>query len=983
MLATVLVVLALACVGLYLARIPIAEYLLAGRLERQGYPDASFTVSQLGWSRAVVTDFVPAPGAALTVDRVTARYSPFDLLSGDARRARIVVGGLALRFDLQDGVPTLAALTGRRAPTRPPGGGPPGNAGAMALLAALPAVEFEDASARIDSDYGAWFVDMDGRLERGENGAPRGDLQGTLRNRRLRVDGRVEGHLDRASLALALEAREDDGFTLDARAHARAPWNDARARVEYEMHMPARADLPWALLPGPAPKSGTVILAGEGGGRWKSDTWSTDPQVLLDRLAAGGWHGRYRIDASDLGFNKRFAAGQVRAAGALAARDGALVVSADASGEASIGQVDEAFWSRFAPPRALVPYVSGPVRLAWKAGDVLRLRPMHQDGTTVLAFSGRPELFLRWPDQPGHARIAATVEGQFGAGRSGTRFGARDLEIEAGDLAAAGTRIARARISGDVEQLPDAAEGRLALLLEAPRVAWAGTTFDGVAVEAPLGVATADGRTRISVAQPGQVQVDGVTGALGVSPGGRLSGTLRAGSLVLDEARDWSLELGFEAFPARVTRIAGRSFAARLGPGRIRAAGRLGARAPLDRIELAGLDVAFPERPVGLQGIDATFRPYGGGVFGEFTIARATHLVGRPRIGPLALGGRIVRAGKGFGLNGRAQTNAGARINLSGHASGGLDAGELRFELPEVRFEPGGLQPADFVPATGIDRDATGHAAAQGVVRWSRAGIDGEATLRVRDLSYRRPTYAVRGLGGTLRLSGLSPLRAAPEQQFRATLLNAGIALTDGRVRFGLVRPPGGGTAVRVVDATARVADGSAVVRDWTWEPGAQTNAFVLRLRDLDVARLFDELGVASLSGRGRLSGALPVTLVDGDPTVVDGTLHSEGGHIDFRSARADQLFADADRGVRLRLQALRNFDYERMDVGIERAPGRETRMNIHLVGHNPDVMDGEKLDFDLVLAGDLEPLVERRVAGGQLDDALLERHLRLVDDED
>ncbi|MFW5970206.1 MAG: intermembrane phospholipid transport protein YdbH family protein, partial [Halofilum sp. (in: g-proteobacteria)] len=104
--------------------------------------------------------------------------------------------------------------------------------------------------------------------------------------------------------------------------------------------------------------------------------------------------------------------------------------------------------------------------------------------------------------------------------------------------------------------------------------------------------------------------------------------------------------------------------------------------------------------------------------------------------------------------------------------------------------------------------------------------------------------------------------------------------------------------------------------------------------------------------------------------------------HIRYRSERAERALADTDRTVDLMLRALRDFEYEKIEIDLARELVGASRVDIQMQGRNPNVMDGHPFDFNIAITGDVEPLLEAVARGRELTDELIDRHLNLREAE-
>ncbi|MDZ7747536.1 MAG: YdbH domain-containing protein [Halofilum sp. (in: g-proteobacteria)] len=726
-------------------------------------------------------------------------------------------------------------------------------------------------------------------------------------------------------------------------ARTEGAWFNPRIELDVESELPSEADLPWALLPGPAPAAGDLRLAGSATGYLDTGSWPTGAADLVARVAAGDWSGDWRVRGRGLALSHRLADVDVDARGRIASREGAVALIADEDQGATIGTVEESLRASLPVPAAAGRYLSGPLAVSWPGGEVLRLIPS-EDQRRGVALSGSPVLAVTWPGQPGRLSLQAGVEARVGgAGPLVRGLSLADLAIEARDLETGGARVERLQLTGDLHELARGPRGHLRLVLDAPRVDLAGLALDGLEAEMSLDLATGDDGTEVVFAEGGAVRAAGWrVGERARAAGDGVVATVAGGRMRLDGGTDWGLDLAVEPFAAQV-RAGGRARRLEIDPGRVRVAH------------------------------DA------GGLHLETRDTRVAHAADPAWFAPAVVSARVERNPSGYSISGEGRLGAPAvPFTLTGAAAPTAGAASLRVAVPSVRFRPGGPQPAALAPALGMIRAASGRAGGSLRVQVRPEGVDGTARLTLEDLSFRTQRVRVTGLAGTLALDGLRPPRASGEQSLRAASIQAGVAVTDARLRFGLVRPAGGGTAVAIADASGAVLGGRARIRDWTFEPGAQVHSFTVELDEVELGRVLEHFGVEGLEGRGPLSGRLPVTVADGSVAVRDGRIRGRAGRLALRSPRAVEVLVDSGLVDGPTLQALRDFDYTSLALDIDRTLGGTTTMGIRLEGSNPAVRDGERLDFDVRVTGDIGPLATALAEGRTLTSDLIERSLDL-----
>jgi hypothetical protein len=963
-LGVVAAVLLLALLGLWLARVPLASAWLAGTLERHGYPEARFEITYLGWSRAVIEDLAAATGEEPRADRVEARYAPWMLVSGDVRDAELTVSGLQLSLAPWGEAEADPAASAAPAPADP--------AELMAALGGLPGLRLEGARIALESPLGTWRIEADGELAQGEGG-PEGDLAATARNERLRVDGRLDARLRPGRVDAALSATEDDGFAVRVDARARSPWDEPRLELEIESDLPAEADLPWALLPGPALAEGRMRLAATGSGRLATGSVPVGLAAWVRRLASGGWSGEWRAEGSGLALAHRFSDGELAANGRVTTAGDGATVSAEAGSRLAVATIHPSLQALLPGPLADAPQASGPMALTWPGGELLRVGAADA-GPDAVRVAAAPAVTLTWPEAAGRVEAAAGVDASFAPEGSLQRLSVSGLRVRGSGLDLGASRIERLSLTGTIADALGQAEGEMALSLVAPRLMLGPAVLSDLSLDLPGRVEPGESGPRVVLADAGRLEVSGWRTGERIEGEGPVRAAVEAGQFAVGRSLAVDVTLAAEAFSARVQRT---SVVERFefDPGQV----RLVSDADGWRIRVPAARAGWPTRDLAATGIAAVLRPGDGRRFASFDIERIEHAGDPAWLAPTTVSGRVTRNAGGFSVEGDGRVGrAGVPVRFAGELATEAGVGDLQVELPTVRFRPDGLQPAALAPALRRLERVDGRAGGSLRLQMRPDRLDGRARLRVEDLAFAAEAFQVRGLEGSVSLDGLRPPRAAPVQSLRAERIDAAVPVDDARVRFGVVQPPGSGTALRIVEGSGSVFGGVARVSEWTFDPDAQVHNVGVQLDGVELQEVLAYLDIEGLAGEGRLSGGLPVTLAGRTVAVREGRLRSGDGHIRFRSAHADEALANADRSVRMMLRALRDFEYERMDVALDRSLGREGEIRIRLEGRTPGVMDGRRFRFDIRLAGDFDPLVDALRTGRPLTDELVERHLDL-----
>jgi hypothetical protein len=170
-----------------------------------------------------------------------------------------------------------------------------------------------------------------------------------------------------------------------------------------------------------------------------------------------------------------------------------------------------------------------------------------------------------------------------------------------------------------------------------------------------------------------------------------------------------------------------------------------------------------------------------------------------------------------------------------------------------------------------------------------------------------------------------------------------------------------------VEQAEAAIFDGLLAVMPGSLDFSQSPLLFTLALKDVDLAALLAALNYPKLTGSGRISGTLPVSIAENAIEIQGGTLSGkQPGKLSYQGPTTE--------GDNLAFKALRNLVYHDLQAGLDYQPSGDYRLSLHLQGKNPDLLDGHPLAFNLNLSGKLPELLQRSLLSGDFDRSVLEQ---------
>ena len=315
---------------------------------------------------------------------------------------------------------------------------------------------------------------------------------------------------------------------------------------------------------------------------------------------------------------------------------------------------------------------------------------------------------------------------------------------------------------------------------------------------------------------------------------------------------------------------------------------------------------------------------------------------------------------------------AGVVARARGHHDLEAGSGELSFAFDPLHFEPEGLQPVALLPllAPWI-RLAEGTLEARGDVRWKPGDTHTRVELAFRDFNVKSIAADLGLLNGAVTVNGPWPLSTPAGQLLSMASVDFGLQLTNGLVRYRLHEDG----SIELEQGHWGFA-GGLIETEGRLSPGQDSN-LLLRVSNVDLSELLELVPLDGLSGEGRLSGQLPVSLRGADVFIENGQLRGSeaGGWLRYRPDESVGAMGGGDEGFALALGALENFHWTELELTLNGNTRDDTVVTFHVAGANPDYLDGHPVEFNLKLEAKLADLLRKSAASYEIP-ALIEKHL-------
>lgn len=536
--------------------------------------------------------------------------------------------------------------------------------------------------------------------------------------------------------------------------------------------------------------------------------------------------------------------------------------------------------------------------------------PIRLDGLATLSGGGLPGVALQLRPLPGGGLRGTGVVQPYAAGAARLALDTLDIRVPAHGAVAisADARLSGPLADGRVDdlRLPIEARWDRGVLAVNPRcapVSAASLKLASLTLDRPRLTLCPDGGAMVRLA--GNKLSGGVrTGAVTLS--GRLSENplqLEANSARLGLAdRRFTLAgvaatlgTGDDPTRLRLTTLDGRIEGATIAGGFTRGAGKI-ANVPLLMTEAQG-DWRFADGRLTVNGTlavaDAAAKP-------RFLPVDATDVALTLADNRITVAGRLVHPGNGARLS---------DVAIVHDLSSGVGAADLK--VAGVEFGPA-LQPDDLTDATrGVIADVKARVTGDGHIRWTRDGVTSDGVFATRDADFAAAFGPVRGLTTEIHFTDLLNLESAPDQRATVALINPGVVVENGSVRFRLLR----GERVDVATAEWPFAGGRLVLQptllDFTQD---HERHLTFAVTGVDAALFLQQLDFKNLNATGVFDGTLPMIFSDRGGRIEEGQLVARpgGGSISYVGEVSQK---DLGFWGNMAFQSLRSLNYRRLTV--------------------------------------------------------------------
>lgn len=344
------------------------------------------------------------------------------------------------------------------------------------------------------------------------------------------------------------------------------------------------------------------------------------------------------------------------------------------------------------------------------------------------------------------------------------------------------------------------------------------------------------------------------------------------------------------------------------------------------------------------------------------------HTGQNPLFKPMTLNTHVKLLGQQLSFDSAVFNTAAQPIKLL-QAKGQIDItnqnGNALLQVPGLAFSQNGFQPKDLSPILNILEQVSGDVKALANLRLNEGDISASGHLDLDDVSLATDTLLLEGLNTSFSFANLWPPRSEPEQTITLDRLSSGLSLGKPEIRVSIKQDQ-----ITLHQLEAQVIDGRVRIENVQIDPNAKRHDVRLQLEQINLKKLFDLIALDGLSGTGKVSGTIPLSIEGQTIRVHDGLLESERpGTLWFRSQKARDALAGAGEQVDLLLKVLSNFHYHHLSLRLNQQTGGNAIVHLKIKGKNPEVKDGRPFHLNINLEGNLDRLLAGILEGYRLSD--------------
>lgn len=243
--------------------------------------------------------------------------------------------------------------------------------------------------------------------------------------------------------------------------------------------------------------------------------------------------------------------------------------------------------------------------------------------------------------------------------------------------------------------------------------------------------------------------------------------------------------------------------------------------------------------------------------------------------------------------------------------------------------------------------------------------VSGTATIVADKLTGQYGEFAVKNVSTTVTLQPDGPGTVSTQEPASISVeaIHTGVtveniaSMVEGRWILGAHLP-----VVELKDFRCEAFRGTITSPGLVADFSKPTHRMILTMHNMDLAEILRVEHNRDLEGTGFLHGTLPVSFAPGGLSIQEGTLSaiSPGGVIRYGSARESvKVPSETDTDLHSMTQALSNFHYTQLQVGVDYAENGTLFLSAQLEGKNPALKKSPPINFNLTVQEHIPTLLK------------------------
>ena len=275
-------------------------------------------------------------------------------------------------------------------------------------------------------------------------------------------------------------------------------------------------------------------------------------------------------------------------------------------------------------------------------------------------------------------------------------------------------------------------------------------------------------------------------------------------------------------------------------------------------------------------------------------------------------------------------------------------AGKLTFSHTQTVSKP---LLVDLLPGWQAPYDLdSGRLDLSGTLTW-HDGLQGSFMLQPRALVAHYDDYTAYNAAGRLDFSLIDSTLTLLPSTLTAEAVDIGVPITNVNLAVA-----GSLETLTINHATAELLGGSASTDPFDYQVETGSADLIVTLTDIDLAEILALEG-EKVSGSGRLSGTIPVSLRNHEVHIEGGAINAGiPGRIQLSSALTAGI---SQPGLDIALKALENFNYDALNVNVDYDEAGNMLLGVRLEGRNPDLEGGRPVHFNLNISENIPVLLQ------------------------